>query len=371
MEDVAGNSSASANNEKPVIVRVKRKAHQSPLQAFWLEISERPLKRPFLDFQKLSISDSAAKVEEVKTKKVFVRHVETVSSSEFCSDALQPYIHTEMVGGSESKQKIHGRRHNLKTENKQHKLLLKAKEKQNVLSKNARFEQIWKSRKGKKELSHDDGLHEMCHIYDVIRVDVEETSKEPQEHEDEELEDHRIMGSYLPLLKEFIPSAAAELESNIHDYVFERASKDGYVYDLYTVKGDISIEEDASNPFPLVQVNEDDEFYDGPDESEHDSDDSNAEDNPLNDYPDEEPSEDDMDDSGSRSMKDESEESDDIDSGSVESSSESLNLEHRNWSLELDPIYDGDFYCDDDYDDCDEDSYSLGGDDVDNTDKIW
>lgn len=356
MEDVGGNSSASPKNEKPVVVRVKRKAHQSPLEAFWLEIYERPLKRPLLDFQKLSISDTAAKVEELKIKKVFVRHVETVSSSKFCSDALQPYIHTEWVGGSESKQKIEERRHNLKTENKQQKLLVKAKQKQEILSKNARFEQIWRSRKGKKELSGEDhDLHEECHIYDIIRIDAEETSKKSREQEDEELEDYRIMASYLPLLREFIPSAAAELESNIHDYVPKRASDEGYVYDLYTVKDDINIEEDASNPFPLVQVNEDDEFYDGPSELEHDSDDSNAEDNPLNDYPDEELSEDDgLDDSGSRTTENESEEVDYSEGGTIESSPEALETEHLNWSRKVDPLYDGDFYCDD-YDERDGD----------------
>ncbi|KAL1541045.1 hypothetical protein AAHA92_25312 [Salvia divinorum] len=44
---------------------------------------------------------------------------------------------------------------------------------------------------------------------------------------------------------------------------------------------------DYASQIPMVQVNDDEDFYDGPDE-EYKSDDSNDENNPLNDYPDEE-----------------------------------------------------------------------------------
>lgn len=94
MADIAESSSTPLKN-KPVIVRVKRKAFHSRLDAFCeflmlallhlsvyfylvgifevfsrliqsfcvagLEINERPLKRPLLDFEKLSISDSSTK----------------------------------------------------------------------------------------------------------------------------------------------------------------------------------------------------------------------------------------------------------------------------------------------------------------------
>lgn len=43
-----------------------------------------------------------------------------------------------------------------------------------VLSRCARFEQIWRSRKGKKEAPEDEAVYEMCRLYDVVRVDVEE-----------------------------------------------------------------------------------------------------------------------------------------------------------------------------------------------------
>lgn len=51
---------------------------------------------------------------------------------------------------------------------------------QQVLAKNARFEQIWRSRKGHKDELHHKELREMCHFYDVVCVDVEEKSNEVQ-----------------------------------------------------------------------------------------------------------------------------------------------------------------------------------------------
>ena len=46
------------------------------------------------------------------------------------------------------------------------------------LAKDARFEQIWKSRKGNKRAEQEKALLEICHFYDIVRVDSEENSKE-------------------------------------------------------------------------------------------------------------------------------------------------------------------------------------------------
>ncbi|CAL5333957.1 unnamed protein product [Camellia sinensis] len=265
MADIAATSWFPSKNDKPVIVRVKRKAYQSHLEAFCEKINERSLKRPFLDSQKLSISDSSGKgVKALKTKKVFLQHVETVSSLKVSSDVLQSFM-PKSVDEFRSKETTEERRHTFKTENKQDQLLVKAKQKQEALSKNARFEQIWRSRKGRKEATHDDALHEICHVYDVVRVDVEETASEVQE----QIRIWRItrLSSYLPLLRKFIPSAAAEIEY-IHDYMSNQDHQRMTLYDLYAVKDDTNItEEDASNPFP-VQVEDDGEFCDGLDESD-------------------------------------------------------------------------------------------------------
>ncbi|XVF46148.1 hypothetical protein PTKIN_Ptkin03bG0003500 [Pterospermum kingtungense] len=263
-----------SNADKPVVVRVKRKVSQSCLDAFWLEINERPLKRPFSDFEKLSISDPSQK-EELKSKKVLVQHVDTVGSTEARVDIVQSFMASaainklvicpnSAVATKDNARSQEGRRP-LKTNN--------------AVAKNARFEQIWRSRKGKKE-----AVDEMCHFYDVVRVDVEESSNVMQAEKEISLEDQKLLSSYLPLLREFIPTAAAEIESDMRAYM---SGKDEYVYDYYTVMDDMDVDEDtASNPFPLVQV-DDEDFYDVPYESEYDSEDSNAEDNPRNDYPDE------------------------------------------------------------------------------------
>ncbi|XP_076904011.1 RNA-directed DNA methylation 4-like [Bidens hawaiensis] len=308
--------SSSATAGKPLIVRVKRKAYHSPLEAFWLEINERPVKRPLLDFGKLSINDSPSKAEELKPKKFFVQHVDTVSSSDVAVDILQSFVASKEPTSADalnSKAKVEDQRRINKTDTKQKQLLVKAKESQEILAKNARFKQIWKSRRRIDTAASDDALHGMCRLYDVERVDIGETSQVHRQEDEEEL---RLMRSFLPLLQEFIPSAAEEIESDIDYRMIKKASKDDYLYDLYAVKDDsiIMMEEDTSSPFPFVQVDDNDDFYDGPDNSDYATDDSNAEDNPLNDYPDEE--DEDEDEDGSESSEENSEEEESRSSGS-------------------------------------------------------
>ncbi|XP_050937908.1 RNA-directed DNA methylation 4 isoform X2 [Cucumis melo] len=70
---------------------------QSPV--FGLEINGRPSKRPLLDFENLSISETLHK-EELKTKKIFVQHVETLRSSDATVAIVQSFV-TNISGGSE------------------------------------------------------------------------------------------------------------------------------------------------------------------------------------------------------------------------------------------------------------------------------
>ncbi|XP_043700791.1 RNA-directed DNA methylation 4-like isoform X2 [Telopea speciosissima] len=292
-ESSSSPSSSKPMNGKPVVVRLKRKASQSRVDGLWLEITERPVKRPLLDFGKLFISGSTGK-DELKTKKIFVQHVETVSSTEAAVDILHSFVVSpESSDASGFRTKIEERRHIFIQENKRDQLLSRARQKHEVLAKNARFEQIWKSRKENKETVLDDSLREICHLYDVVRVEAEEEpSIEAEERVDTTLEDNIILCNYLPLIREFLPNAIAEIESDIQAYMSKQgASTDSYVYDLYTVNDNLDAT-DVSDAYPLVQVDEED-FYDGQSHSEYESDDSNAEDNPLNDYPDEETSEED------------------------------------------------------------------------------
>ncbi|GMN39735.1 hypothetical protein TIFTF001_008966 [Ficus carica] len=281
MADMVESSSSPAKptDAKPMVVRVKRKAFQSPLDAFWLEINGRPLKRALSDFEHLSISDSSTK-EESKSKKVFVLHVESLRSNESTIDIVQLF-EPSSAGASEYKTKSEERRNIFKKENIQDQLLSKARQTQEAVAKNARFEQIWRSRKGNKE-AMDGKLHEMCHFYDVVHIDGAERTSGVQQQE-ETLEDQRLLCSYLPLLRELIPSAAAEIVSDLQA---DKVGQDDFVYDFYTVNDEMDMTTvDASSPFPLVQVDEED-FCDGPNDSDYGSDDLNAENNPLNDYPD-------------------------------------------------------------------------------------
>ncbi|KAJ4827660.1 hypothetical protein Tsubulata_040245 [Turnera subulata] len=184
-----GTVATSTANNKPVILRVKRKSFQSPLDAMWLEINERPSKRAALDLEKLSITDT-----EFRAKKVFVKHVETVTSSDASMDLLQSFVTSSGdVGERKRKSKSEEQKRSFKDET--------------ASAINARFEQI--SIRGKQELSSDRALHDMCHFFDVVRIDMEESLSE----------DQKLLLSYLPLLQEFIPSAAAEVASGLSGYM--------------------------------------------------------------------------------------------------------------------------------------------------------
>ncbi|KAK8601392.1 hypothetical protein V6N13_058895 [Hibiscus sabdariffa] len=349
----SSSATPQSTGDKPVIVRVKRKASQSRLDAFLLEINERPLKRPFSDFQNLSISESSQK-EELKSKKVFVQHVDTVVSSRATVDILQSFM-PNSAGATNGKTKSWEGRHPQKIDYRQEQLS-KSIQKQEAIAKKARFEQIWRSRRGKKE-----AVDEMCHFYDVVRVDVEEKSNSIQ-IEERSLEDQKLLSSYLPLLKEYIPAAAAEIESDLRENLF---GKEQYVYDYYTVKDDPDVDEAmASNPFPLVTV-DDEDFYDVPYESEYDSEDSNAEDNPRNDYPDE------ISDEEEEDEEEEEEEEDEEDEDEDESRSSSSIKSSEGGSLECsdeDLLHEVDscdaFHGDDaDYRGHDNSGYNPGGED--------
>ncbi|MFS7964675.1 hypothetical protein Hanom_Chr08g00753101 [Helianthus anomalus] len=121
--------------------------------------------------------------EELKPKKFFVQHADTVSSSDVA-----------------------------------------------ILAKNARFKQIWKSRKGTDTAAaSDDALHDMCRLYDVERVDVGETSAV---HEQEDEEDLGRMYSFLPLFQEFVPSAAEEIEPDIDNHMIKQSLQTFYLCSL-------------------------------------------------------------------------------------------------------------------------------------------
>lgn len=211
-------TSSVGRNEKPVVVRVKRKASQASLDAFWLEINERPLKRPLLDLEKLSISHHETKVSDaLKKKRLLVQHVETMSPSEAIEDVLQSLLpHSD--GSKDFMRKIEVRKGYFKQSKKHDQLRSVARQEREELVRNARFKQIWKNRRGEV-----DSLQEYCHLYDVVRVDAEDENNTKKELEQTSVEENAILCNYLPLLRECIPSAAEEIESEIKAYL----SKEG------------------------------------------------------------------------------------------------------------------------------------------------
>ncbi|KAM3293102.1 hypothetical protein ACQJBY_036589 [Aegilops geniculata] len=272
--EAAGDVSTSAAEvpEKPVVVRVKRKPSQARPDAFWLEINERPMKKAMLDFSSLSISQpsSSAQVsEEPRVKKLLVQHVETVHHSGAVEDVLHSLLHSGL-STKEIKSKTKERSERMKQDKKQDQLRSAARQRHENLGRNARFAQIWKSRKGENN-EVDETLREMCHLYDAVQVDSD-GEKHPAEPQMTSVEEGAILCNFLPLLREHLPSAAEEIESDI---VSLAQSEDSDVYDIYTVKevDDTNMEEGASAAsYPLLQVDDEDgECYDD-DEYPYDTD---------------------------------------------------------------------------------------------------
>ncbi|CAA7389301.1 unnamed protein product [Spirodela intermedia] len=294
--DSAASSSASLTpKEKPVVVRVKRKACQMPLDALLLEINERHPKRAILDLSKLSFTGVVSKEkiflwhdisEDLTTRRVLVQHVETVGSSEATKDLLELCL-ANSSDSKEFEKKVEERKASFKKDRRQEQLHTTARQKHEELARSARFEQIWRSRRTEGE-TRDDILSEIYHLYDVVRIDEEEEHENEEDTEDAPIKDDAILCNYLPLIREYLPTAAEEIESDMNA---RGSTRDGYVYDIYTMESVPSAGAQAAAHYPLVQVN-DEGLYDDEWGSDYETDDSNAENNPLNDYPDEETSED-------------------------------------------------------------------------------
>ncbi|XP_062203159.1 RNA-directed DNA methylation 4-like isoform X1 [Phragmites australis] len=289
-EAAAGEASTSepAAKEKPIVVRVKRKPSQTRPDAFWLEINERPVKKAMLDLSSLSISEPSSSAagakasEEPRVRKILVQHIETVHHSE----AVEDVLHSLLLADSNT-QEIKSKRKEwndrIKQDKKQDQLRSAARQQHEDLGRNARFAQIWRSRKGEKN-EVDESLREICHLYDAAQVDPDE-EKHPAEPRIISFEEGAVLCNFLPLIREYLPSAAEEIESDI---ISLASSEDSEVYDIYTVKevDDTNMDDTSAASFPLLQVADDeDECYD--DDYPYDTDDSNAEDNPVFDYPEE------------------------------------------------------------------------------------
>ncbi|KAI5067851.1 hypothetical protein GOP47_0016196 [Adiantum capillus-veneris] len=274
---------------KPLIVRIKRKHLQLPIESLWLEVSDRPTKRLEAELCSFSINNSdiqgparetctyscSDEAVECKSSRLLFHHVDTVTSfgreETKRMNALLREFHDES-----RKEK-----HRIWPKSKHGKLSTsKSREKHQEIARKARFEQVWRSR---KRVNKQDNLSELFHLYDIVRVDLEADILDKQEREAE----NRLLQDFLPLFKEYLPSVAAEVVSSTASCVNDL--EDEYVYDVYAL-GDKSNGGDMdTSDCPMIQVVDDDDFMWGASsESQYDSEDSNDENNPLNDYPEEE-----------------------------------------------------------------------------------
>ncbi|KAG6522100.1 hypothetical protein ZIOFF_019234 [Zingiber officinale] len=232
-------SSPEFDHRKPTSAEfVHRKASSTEFN-HWkagLEINERPHKKAFLGLGNLSISDcgTGKVLNELASEKMLVQHLETVGHSQSVKD----------ISSVESD-----------------------------LARSARFEQIWKKR-GSMD-AEECSLHEKCHLYDVVQVDAEdETHQRVPKSKVAPEADGAILDKYLPLLWEILPQVAEQIE---HD---RATTEDNFVYDIYTTGVGVDTDTDNIDEYPLVQVYIEDDYYDGPSQSDYESDDSNAENNP-------------------------------------------------------------------------------------------
>lgn len=311
---------------------MRRKRQQAPIDALWLEINERPHKRMRQEREKemgltlgqLSLADGQGQgqgEEEgegegegmTKSRKLLFHHVETVSPSDKEKGFLESILLNAREDGKSEQRHKEQREDIKKSKDKQDQLRASAREKHENAAKHARFEQVWRSRKGIVETANENAIHELCHLYDVVRVDVEEEmeakASRKEKAKSEAISDHerQILCNFLPMMREYLPSAAAEVEAELCSS--GTTEQEDYVYDVYTLGKERNVAEDVVADYPLVQVEEEDDFYYGDMvESDVDTEDSNDENNPLNDYPSEEESE--LDDKCQSSFFNESEEED-------------------------------------------------------------
>ncbi|XP_074557001.1 uncharacterized protein LOC141812968 [Curcuma longa] len=220
-------------------------------------------------------------LNELASMKMLVQHLETVGHSHSVKDVLHSFLQQPSRNTKEFKGRSKEHRILYMPDKKHDQLRSKAIKEHEDLARSARFEQIWKKR-GSID-AEECSLHEKCHLYDVVRVDVEDETHQrvPQSKGASEV-DGAIFDKYLPFLWEFLPQAAEEIER------YQASIDDNFVYDIYTIGVSMDTDTDNTDEYPFMPVYVEDDYHDDLSQSDYESDDSNAENNPWNDYCDEE-----------------------------------------------------------------------------------
>lgn len=282
------------STSKSIIVRIKRKRLQDPVGSLWVEVSARPAKRPELDLSSLSLHDGEGPMSrdttvETRSTKLLFRHLETITS--FGAEETSRVETLLKNAGDEKGFRKWKERRQVSTRKKDYHgaHLTTARMTHEALAKAARFEQVWRSR---NDPPKDDIMSEFFHLYDVVQVDAEvnvadKHQSERQAKREAELADNQLLHNYLPLLRDFLPTAATQLESELPS---QSTKEDEYVYDVYALEEGADGSEADNADYPMVHLIDGEDCGWGSSDSQFDSEDSNDENNPRNDYPEEEDS---------------------------------------------------------------------------------
>uniref|UniRef100_A0A0E0MIU2 Uncharacterized protein n=1 Tax=Oryza punctata TaxID=4537 RepID=A0A0E0MIU2_ORYPU len=196
--------------------------------------------------------------EEPRVKKLLVQHIETVHHSEAVQDVLHSLLHSDLDA-----KEIKSKTKEWNNRTKQDK----------DLGRNARFAQIWRSRKGDRN-EVDESLREICHLYDAVQVDSGE-EKHPAEP--------RQRLQFYAIFFHLYGNTCHQLLKKLNQILFRWHHQKIQMFMTYILSRRWimiqKMEGTSSASYPLLQVDDDDDPYD--------TDDSNAEDNPLYDYPEE------------------------------------------------------------------------------------
>lgn len=259
-------------------------------------------------------------VDTTPPSKLLFRRLETVSPSHSQTEAslyeslLQKVKERKHAHENRKEPRDTRAKSKAQEKQKQDQLLAAARIQHEAVAKRARFEQVWKSRRDGAKASAEgvdpDPMRGLFQLYDVVRVDEESAEtleKREKARREAELAQAALVANYLPLLRECMPEAAADIEKDLSSSNVP-VETDDYVYDVYAMDEGFSDREGEDEEFyPTVQIVETEGFEWGqPGESDYDSEDSNDENNPLNDYPDE----DDFGDFGDQKSNNDSDETD-------------------------------------------------------------
>ncbi|XP_024525888.1 uncharacterized protein LOC112344790 [Selaginella moellendorffii] len=254
-----------AGSSKPTLVRIKRKRCHEPVDLLWLEHSATKRRGLDADAANLTLLDAPHSSGGQGGGKLLFCRLQTVEASQVKDASLSESLMSELSATRQEARKSGFKR--AKTPSAS----AAARQQHERDAKAARYKQVWKNRLG---LESEDVMPQFFHLYDVVRTTGGEETRE------RDREDNELLMKYMPLLEEFCPENFPPADASTEDFVY-----DVYVQQAGHEQLDVNEEDD------LLTLQVSDSFAFGLEDqvdSDYDSEDSNREDRPECDYPDEE-----------------------------------------------------------------------------------